>query len=125
MTTLDGRLTEVLRHDAPAAVVTTGPEGPHLVGTWNTYIQVLDDHTIAYPAAGMNTTQRNLQAGSSIQLLVGTKEVEGRMGPGTGFRLTGRGRVEESGSIYDRVKSRFDWARGAVVVDVDKVEQLT
>src|SRR5512138_143178 len=46
------RLRAALREEGSAAFVTQGPAGPHLVATWNSYIEVVDDGTIVFPAGG-------------------------------------------------------------------------
>lgn len=122
---IDGKVKEILSKEAPAAMVTTSREGPHLVGTWNSFIQVMNDETLAIPAGGMNDTEMNIRNGSELQLLVGSREIQGKSGPGAGYRLTGEPVFETSGPSYDKIKSVHNWARGAVVVKVNEVEQLT
>lgn len=47
---MDALVQAVLAHEGSAALVTTGPGGPHLVATWNSYILVVDEATLAFPA---------------------------------------------------------------------------
>lgn len=122
---IDNKVKEILSKEAPAAIVTSNGEGPHLVGTWNSFIQVMNDETLAIPAGGMSDTERNVRAGSEMQLLVGSREVQGKSGPGAGYRLTGKPSFETSGPNYDKIKSVHNWARGALVLKVNEVEQLT
>ena len=44
--------------------------------------------------------------------------------PGTGYRLTGRAALETEGAFFDQTKAKFPWARGALVIRVEKAEQL-
>lgn len=118
------QLREVFRYQGPVAIVTISKDGPHLVGTWTSYLEIVDNKTLAIPAWKYLQTQKNIENGSPVRLLTGTKELEGTMGPGRGFRLTGQGRFESQGKVYEKVHSRFDWARAALVVTVDRVEQL-
>ncbi len=113
------RLRAALREEGSAAFVTQGPAGPHLVATWNSYLEVLDDGTIVFPAGGYRTTEENLRRGSPVQMIVG-----GHLPEGVGFRLTGRGALEVGTPHHARVKQRFPWARAAVVVHVSGVEQV-
>lgn len=116
-------IAEVLDTEGPAAIVTTGEDGPHLVGTWNSYIEILDADRLAYPAGGMETTERNVESGSDVKLLVASHEVMGRNSPGAGYRLRGDATIRYDGEIYEAIVDRFDWARAAVVITVDEVEQ--
>jgi hypothetical protein len=115
---------QVMHYNEPVAMATVWAGGPHLVAVWMSYIETIDDQTLAMPAGGYRHTEENLKAGSPIQLMMATLHVEGAHGPGVGFRLTGSGRVDTEGPIYERVVERFPWARGALVVTVEKVEQI-
>ncbi len=112
-------MRRALTQEGSAAFVTQGPAGPHLVATWNSYIEVVDDGTLVFPAGGYRTTEANLRAGSPVQMIVG-----GRVPEGIGFRLSGRAEVEVGTPHHGRVKQRFPWARGAVVLHVARVEQV-
>ena len=109
----------VLKQEGPAAFVTTGPGGPHLVATWQSYLRVLDDATLAFPAGGYRRTEENLRAGSEVQMIVGAKQPTG-----TGFRLTGRAELETAGPVHARLRQEFPWCRAAVVLRVTGVEKV-
>ncbi len=114
------RLRAALREEGSAAFVTQGPAGPHLVATWNSYIEVVDGaDTLVFPAGGYRRTEDNLRGGSPVQMIVG-----GHVPEGVGFRLTGRATLEVGTPHHARVKQRFPWARAAVVVQVSGVEQV-
>lgn len=121
---LTEEVKRVMRHNEPVAIGTAWAGGPHLVAVWMNYIETIDDRTLAIPAGGYEHTEENLKAGSPIQLLMATLQEEGAHGPGLGFRLTGSGRVDTQGPIYERIVQRFPWARGALVITVEKVEQI-
>ena len=114
----------VMQHNELVTIGTAWAGGPHLVAVWMSYIETIDDQTLAIPAGGYRHTEENLKAGSPIQLVMATLQEEGVHGPGLGFRLTGSGRVDTEGPIYERVVQRFPWARGALVVTLEKVEQI-
>lgn len=119
---LDDAVCSALTMDGPATFATTGPEGPHLVATWQSYLDLLDDHTLAFPAGGYNRTEANLRFGSTLQMVIGSK---GQVpGPGVGFRLTGTAVLETDTPIHDRLKVRFPWCRAAVVMTVTRVERI-
>jgi hypothetical protein len=113
------RLRAALKEEGTAAFVTEGPAGPHLVATWNSYIDVVDATTLAFPAGGYRATEGNLRGGSPVQMIVG-----GHVPEGIGFRLSGRAEIEVDTPMHQRLKQRFPWARGAVVVRVSGVEQV-
>ncbi|WP_242394464.1 pyridoxamine 5'-phosphate oxidase family protein [Anaeromyxobacter oryzisoli] len=112
-------IRSVLEHEGPAAWVTQGPEGPHLVATWNSYIQILDDHTLAFPAGGYRKTEQNLANGSGAQMIIGAKAPAG-----IGFLLTGRAALEVDTPVHAQLRSRFPWCRAAVVFRVTQVEKV-
>jgi hypothetical protein len=118
------KLLEVLKKDGVIAIATDGKEGAHLVATWNNFVKVIDDKTLAIPAGGYNKTQKNVEAGSMVQLMIGSKEVEGSKGSGTGFRVTATGSFQTEGQSYQVLKESYPWARAAFVLKVEKVECL-
>jgi hypothetical protein len=73
------------------------------------------------PAGSYQHTEENLGRDPRIQLLVGSRRAEGTQGPGQGCLLEGTGTIVTSGEEADRVKAMFPWARGALVVHVEKV----
>ena len=114
---------EVLRHEGVVAIATLGDE-PHLVNTWNSYIQVTDSHHLLVPAGGMHQTQNNIAANPKILLTVGTREVAGKQGkPGAGFLVAGTAEFLSEGDDFDRVKAKFGWARAALKIKVDSTTQ--
>jgi hypothetical protein len=121
---LNETIKEILQHEAPLGIVTVGRGKAHFVATWNSFVLVVDDKTIAIPAGGMVQTEKNVNGGSDVQLMVASKEVQGLQGMGTGFRLTGKAEFQGEGEIYEAIKSKFPWARAVAVVSVIKTEQL-
>jgi predicted pyridoxine 5'-phosphate oxidase superfamily flavin-nucleotide-binding protein len=114
---------EVLRHEGVAAIATLGAE-PHLLNTWNSYIQVTDGRHLLIPAGGMQQTQKNIAANPKVLLTVGAREVAGKRGqPGTGFLVTGTAECFLEGEDFDRVKARFGWARAALKITIGSAIQ--
>ena len=37
------KLLQVLKNDGVVAIASLGPDGPHMVNTWNTYVRVSED----------------------------------------------------------------------------------
>lgn len=113
------RLRAALREEGAAAFVTWGADGPHLVATWNSYIEVIDSSTLVFPAGGYRRTEENLRCGSAVQMIVG-----GHVPEGVGFRVSGLAELESGTPHHERTKKRFPWARAAVVLHVTGVEQV-
>jgi hypothetical protein len=123
MTLLDGACREVLEATEFVAMVTAGPEGPHITATWGDYVRQLgfEGNRLVIPAGYYHQMEANLGRSPEIQLLVASRRVAGKLGPGQGFTLKGTGTIVASGDDMDRVKAHFPWARGALVVEVAEV----
>ena len=117
------QLLEVLKHVGVVAIATQGLDGPHLVNTWNSYIQVPDDRRLLIPAGYMNVTEANIVRDPRVWLTIGTHEVAGKLGPGTGFLITGNAAFVSSGPDFDSIKAKYSWARASLVVTVESVTQ--
>jgi hypothetical protein len=116
-------LMEVLKHDGVVAIGTTGPEGQHMVNTWNSYIQVAGDGRLLIPAGYMQRTEANLATDPRVLVTLGSSKVRGKNAMGTGFLLAGTGAFVAEGPDFDAVKSRFKWARAALAITVASATQ--
>jgi len=121
---LNEKIIEILKHEGPASFATQGSEGIHLAATWNSYIEVLQSDTLLIPAGHLNKTQRNIEAGSEVQMILASKDIQGLQGKGAGFLLKGKAKFEESGANFDKLKSRFNWLRSVMVFTVKEVTEL-
>ncbi len=113
------RVKAAIEDEGSAAFVTQGADGPHLVATWNSYLELVGEDTLVFPAGGYRKTEENLRRGSAVQMIVG-----GHVPDGIGFRLKGRAQLEAGTPNHERVKRRFPWARAAVVLRVESIEQV-
>ncbi len=105
------KLLEVLKHEGIVAIATQSPNEPHLVNTWNSYVQISDDGRILIPVGNMKETEANIAKNNQVVMTLGSREVEGKNGPGAGSFVT-------SGADFAKVKSKFQWARAALAVTV-------
>ncbi|OGT84057.1 MAG: hypothetical protein A3G96_01760 [Gammaproteobacteria bacterium RIFCSPLOWO2_12_FULL_52_10] len=121
---IEGIATEVLEKTEWVAIATSGSEGPHVVGTWGDYIRAIgiSGDRVVIPVGHMHKTEANLTRDNRVELLCGSRLVKGAHGPGKGCSITGTARMLTEGEEYEAVRSRFPWARAALVVRVDKVE---
>lgn len=117
------KLLEVLKQDGVVAIATLGQDGPHMVNTWNNYIQITDDGRLLIPAGYMQRTEANIAFNSNVLITLGSSKVAGKLGPGTGFLIKGTATFLTSGPDFDAIKAKFVWARGAVAVTIASVTQ--
>lgn len=127
MAILTEDIINVLKKSEIITIATAGETGPHLVATWGDYVAKLlpdDGVTILIPAGGYKQTEKNLARNDRVVLMAGSKEAPGKNGMGTGYRLTGRGKMVTDGKWKDLVAAQFAWARAAFVIEVESAEQL-
>jgi Pyridoxamine 5'-phosphate oxidase len=117
------KLLEVLKKDGVVAIATLGTEGPHMVNTWNSYIQVSEDGRLLIPAGYFRKTEANIAVNDKVLVTVGSSKVKGLNGPGTGFLIKGTAAFVTSGSDFDAIKSRFGWARATLAITIDSATQ--
>ena len=117
------KLLEVLKYDGVVAIATVGPDGQHMVNTWNSYIRISEDGRMLIPAGYMQRTEANIAANSQVLITLGSSKVPGQHGPGTGFLIKGSAAFISSGPEFDVMKSRFAWARATLAVTMDSVTQ--
>ncbi len=119
---LDATVCAVLEAEGPATFVTNGPDGPHLVATWQSYLEAIDDATLVFPAGGYRVTQANLEQNPWIQMVIGSKG--GSSGFALGFRLTGTAELQSGHALHERLRAKYPWCRAAVVMRVTDVERI-
>jgi hypothetical protein len=117
------KLLECLKWDGVVAIATQGPDGPHLVNTWNSYVQVVDGGRLLVPAGGLQNTEANLARDNRILVTLGSSKVPGQHGPGTGFLIEGTGAFASSGPDFEAVKARFGWARAVLAITMGSATQ--
>lgn len=117
------KLLEVLKQDGVVAIATLGEEGPHLVNTWNSYIQITSDERLLIPVGYMQRTEANIAFNNQVLLTMGSSKVAGNMGPGTGFLVKGTAEIAAAGADFDLIKTRFPWARAVLAVTIASATQ--
>ena len=120
---LTEKFFEVIHQEGVVAIVSSGNNEPHVVNTWNSYLNVTSDERILIPAAGMRRTQKNVEQNSKIKLTLGSKEVMGYNYPGTGFLIEGTAKFIESGSDFDMMKDKFSFLSRVLEVTVTSIKQ--
>lgn len=117
------KLLEVLNYEGVVSIVTKGEQEPHVVNTWNSYIKATGENSFLIPVGTMKVTESNIEKNNEVQLTLGSKEVQGLVGPGTGFLVKGTAEFLKEGPKYDLVKVSFPWARAALEVKVNSAVQ--
>jgi len=117
------KLREVLKHDGVVAIATLGPDGPHMVNTWNSYIRITADERLLIPAGYMQHTEANIACNNQVLITLGSSKVAGNIGPGTGFLIKGTAAFLTAGPEFDLLKAKFAWARAALVVTIASATQ--
>ena len=122
---INEKLKEVLSHpaDGAIAIVTQGNNEPHVVNTWNSYINITSDGKFLIPAAGMVQTEKNIETNNKVKLTVANREVQGKMYKGTGFLIKGTARFLKDGSNFDMMKEKFPWLRTVLEITIESAEQ--
>jgi len=117
------KMLEVLKQDGVVAIATLGQDGPHMVNTWNSYIQITDDGRMLLPAGYMHLTEANIATNNEVLITLGSSKVAGKLGPGTGFLIKGTASFITSGPDFDVIKAKFAWARATLAVTVSSATQ--
>jgi predicted pyridoxine 5'-phosphate oxidase superfamily flavin-nucleotide-binding protein len=127
MVEFEDKAKEVVEKTEVVCVGTCGKDGPHLAATWGDYIRTIgiqDPGTIVIPAGGYRKTEENLSTNNRVEVIMASKEVEGTSSMGKGFLFSGRGEIQTSGELAELAKSKYSWARGALVIHVEEIKGL-
>ena len=119
----DENFLATLSKEGVAPIVTWSAGEPHLAATWNSYIHKTEDNKLLIPVMGMKTTQENIAANNRVKMVIGSKEVMGKYGPGAGFLLEGQARLIREGKELDMMRERFSWANCLIEVTVVQITQ--
>lgn len=119
----DSKFMEVASKEGVVAIVSCADNEAHVVNTWNTYLVFPDDQRLLIPAWKMLKTEKKVTINNNVLLTLGTKEVEGRMGPGTGYLIKGTAKFLRSGPEFDMMKSKFSFMTRVLEVTVSSIKQ--
>ena len=112
-----------LSKEGVASIVTWADGEPHLAATWNSYIHRTESNTLLIPVMGMQTTQNNIAVNNRVKMVIGSKEIMGKYGPGAGFLLEGTARFLHAGEELAMMQKRFTWAVCVMEVSLMKIAQ--
>ena len=119
----DEKFMEVVGKEGVVAIVSCAEGEAHVVNTWNSYLLFPDEQRILIPAWKMLKTEKNINQNAKVLLTLGTKEVEGRMGPGTGYLIKGTAKFIRTGDEFNMMKSKFGFLTRVLEATVSSVKQ--
>ena len=119
----DERFMTVVSKEGVVSIVSCSDDEAHVVNTWNSYLAFPGENRILIPVYGMRKTQKKVEKNQNVLLTLGTKEVEGKMGPGTGYLIKGIAKFMKSGPEFDSMKQMFSWANRVLEITVSSVNQ--
>ncbi|WP_303850200.1 pyridoxamine 5'-phosphate oxidase family protein [Seleniivibrio woodruffii] len=114
---------EVLRNEGVVSVVTWGRGEANVVNTWNSYIVLTDDGRLLVPAAGMTSTEADLAVNNKVKLTLGSKNVQGLFGMGTGFRVEGTAKLVSEGAEFEMMQAKYPFQRMTLEITPEHVKQ--
>jgi hypothetical protein len=116
-----GIINEILQPTEFVTIVTSGDDGPCLVGNWANHLRVFqcEEDTIILPAGLYLKTEKNLRNNNQIAMMAASRQIRPMVG-GQGCVLYGRGEIVTSGPIAEKVKAKFPWSRGALLIYVEE-----
>ena len=116
-------LQKIIKTDGIVAIATLGPDGPHMVNTWNSYVHVSEDGRLLIPAGYMHKTEGNVAHNPNVLMTLGSSKVEGLHGVGAGFLIKGKAKFVTSGPDFDFMKEKFSWLRATLAVTIESATQ--
>jgi hypothetical protein len=117
------KFKEVISKEGVVSIVSCADGEAHVVNTWNSYLVLPDEERILLPAWAMRKTEKKVDKNNNVLLTLGSKEVDGRMGPGTGFLIKGTAKFISSGPEFDMMKNKFSFLTRVLEVTVSSVKQ--
>ena len=117
------KVREIMKQDGVVAIATLGKDGPHMVNTWNSYLQTTEDGRLLIPAGYMHRTEANISFNPEVLITLGSSKVQGLHGPGAGFLIKGKAAFLTSGPEFDVLKAKFKWMRATLVVTIESATQ--
>ncbi|MCO5388489.1 pyridoxamine 5'-phosphate oxidase family protein [Desulfosporosinus sp.] len=122
---LTEKFFDVLKKEGVVSIVSWGIDEPHVVNTWNSYIEVTSDERILIPAYAMRRTEKNVNVNNKVKIALGSKEVLGYKDyQGTGFVIEGTAKYLESGTEFDMMKEKFSFLTRVLEITVTSAKQM-
>lgn len=114
---------EVLNHEGVVSITSWADGNVHVSNTWNSYLRIADGNRILIPAAWFNKTQKNVDANNKVIMTLGSREVQGKIGMGTGFVISGTAKFLTEGRDFDMMKDKFSFLTRVLEITAKSVKQ--
>lgn len=114
---------EVIKHEGVVSITSWSGENVHAANTWNTYLHITEDGRILIPAAWFTQTRKNVETQNQVILTVGSKDVQGKIGMGTGFVVDGTAAFFTEGPEFDMMKERYPFLSRVLEITPKKIRQ--
>lgn len=95
----------------------------HVSNTWNKYLQIADEDKILIPAAWLHKTEKNIKNNNQVILTLGSPDVQGKIGMGTGFVIEGTAAFLDSGKEFDMMKEKFPFLTRVLEITPKNIRQ--
>ena len=113
-----------IAHPGIVSIATASADGkPHIANTWNKYLIVTEEEQILIPCFGFHTTEENALHQPHMELSLGSDQIQGKLGMGTGFLLTGTGKFLSEGALYAQMRAKCDWIKRVLVFSPESCRQ--
>ncbi len=117
------KFREVISKEGVVSIVSCSDSEAHVVNTWNSYLMVPEDGKLLIPAWKMRKTEKKTMKNNKVLLTLGSKEVGGLIGPGTGFLLEGTAIFKKSGPEFDMMKEKYSFMTRVLEINVTSLKQ--
>ena len=122
---LTEKFYEVLENEGIVSITSWGTDEPHVTNTWNSYLVITDDERILIPAAGLRSTEKDINENNKVKVTLGSKEVLGFNNyQGTGFLIEGTARFFDESSEFDMMKEKFPFLNRVLEITPSFIKQL-
>jgi hypothetical protein len=117
------KFREVISKEGVVSIVSCSDGEAHVVNTWNSYLMVPEDGKLLIPAWKMRKTETKTLKNNKVLLTMGSKEVDGLIGSGTGFLLEGTAEFKKSGPEFDMMKEKYSFMTRVLEITVTSLKQ--
>lgn len=117
------KFREVMGKEGVVSIVSCSDGEAHVVNTWNSYLMAPEDGKLLIPAWKMRKTEKKTLKNNKVLLTLGSKEVDGLIGPGTGFLLEGTAIFKKSGPEFDMMKEKYSFMTRVLEITVTSLKQ--
>lgn len=122
---LTDKFKEVLDHEGVVSIVSFSKDEPHVTCTWNSYLEITEDEKILIPAAGMTSTEEDVNLNDKIKMTLGSRDVMGRNDyQGTGFEINGTAKFLSSGPVFEMMNEKYPFLNRVLEITVSSAKQL-